>query len=91
MMFHQRANHLPQKQKPQKINKRVMTSQLLNIKKNKIKATDISETTTLTAGSLFVLNDANAAGSLTIKDGYHFTSLILFIYLFFFTAVLSFG
>ena len=64
MLFHQMANHLPQKQKPQKISKRVMTSQLLNTKKSKIKATNISETTTLTAGSLFVSNDANAAGSL---------------------------
>ena len=64
MLFHQRANHLPQKQKPQKINKRVMTSQLLNIKKSKIKATNISETSTLTEGSLFVSKNANTAGSL---------------------------
>ena len=65
MLFHQREGKSSSSEtKPQKINKRVMTSQLLNIKKSKIKATNISETTTLTEGPLFVSNDANATGSL---------------------------
>jgi len=37
--------------------------QLLNIKKSKIKATNILETTTLTEDILFLSNDANEAGS----------------------------
>ena len=35
-----------------------------NIKRSKIKATNISETTTLTEGTVFLSNDANRAGSL---------------------------
>ena len=46
------------------MNKTGSQTQLLNVKKSKIKATNISEATNLTEGTLFLSNDANAAGRL---------------------------